>query len=236
VEVKVITSEARLDIPAELALLAAPGGQSREPAAEEALRRMVGDVADVLDEQDVCLLQIGAMRLDQSWSYAVAQLIVNRLRDEMVVRGAPAALTPEFDAPDGTLLATGETTRTRMPHTDSQSVTFLTPSRLDVPTFDPALRAFSGASGLISGRHKPYAGIFIHEPGDGLSITTFYRSFELVAQAYRHQTGESALSVAQHTPGPGFTPAGRAPGSLQMPGKSCRSSSRSTPLASSGGV
>ena len=194
---KLMTAEARLDVPAELASLAAPGRPASGSAAEETLRRMVASLADTLNEQDVCLLQIGAMRMDQSRSYAVAQLLVSRLRDEMAARGAPAALTPEFDAPDGILLATGETTRTGMPHTDSQSVTFLTPSRLDVPTFDPALRAFSSAGGLTSSRHKPYAGIFIDEPGDGLSITTFYRSIELVARAYCYQTGEPVSSVAQ---------------------------------------
>ncbi len=194
---KLLPSDARLDVPAGLASLAARGRQGGQPAEEHALQRTVGRVADVLEEQDVVLLKIGAMRLDRSRSYAVARLIVDRLRDEVVERGGPTALIAEFDEPDGTLLAPGETTRTRLPHTDGQSVTFLTPSRLDVPSFDPALRTFSGSGGHTSRRHKPYAGIFIQEPGEGLSITTFYRLFELVAQAYRHQTGESPTTVDQ---------------------------------------
>jgi hypothetical protein len=197
VAMKVLLPNARLDVPADLAALVTRGGHNGQPAEAPALHRLVHNVADVLDDEDVVLIKIGAMRLDQARSYAVARLIVNRLRDEVVERGGPTALTAEFDEPDGTVLAPGEATRTRLPHTDGQSVTFLTPSRLDVPAFDPALRTFSGSGGHTSRRHKPYAGIFIQEPGEGLSITTFYRLFELVVRAYQHQTGEPPSSVDQ---------------------------------------
>lgn len=194
---KVAPFESRLDLPAELLPLVTGVDRAHQLSAGAALQHYVAAVAESLELYGVILLKIGALRLDRERSYALARLILAQLREEVVHRGAPRGLRVECDEPDPTLVAPDQTTRNRLPHTDGQSSTYLTPSRLDVPSFDPRLRMFSPTGGHTSRYHKPYAGIFIQEPGDALSVTTFYDLFQLLYDAYVHQRGDGRPSVAE---------------------------------------
>lgn len=132
------------------------------------------------------LLKIGALRLDGPQSLKVATTFLGVLRCELAATGGLGGLKLEIDEVDGTMVPDGAFTRDRVPHNDSQKTTFLTPSVLDVPDFDPAWRQLTGR---LLGAHKPYAGIFIQDPGDGLSITTFYDGLAMVRDAFAHQVG-----------------------------------------------
>lgn len=185
--------ESRLEPPAELTAWAAGG---RDTTSRNALERWLPDVADALERHEVILVKLGTLRLGGPESYELAQLVVRELRAELVRRGAPPQLDVEFDPVDDTAVEDGERTRDRLPHNDGQHGTYLTPSVLDAPEFDPRLRVFSRAGGHSSSSHKPYSGIFIEEPGDGLSVTTFYDAFGLVRHAYRHQFGAEPTVAA----------------------------------------
>jgi hypothetical protein len=63
---------------------------------------------------------------------------------------------------------------------------------LHAPGFDPALRTFSSA---VQGTHKAYAGIFVQDPGDCLSVTTFFDTLAIAAQAYAFRHGHINASV-----------------------------------------
>lgn len=181
-----IPFEVRIDV-ALAGALAPPGNPPTEPG-----RQWVAEAVDRLIQHGAVLFKIGALRLGERDSSAVAERVLRIVCDELVDRGAPADLAVEIDEPDATEVEPGMATRDRVPHHDSQRTSYLTPSRLDVPSFDPAWRRYS-ADGYSSNTHKLYAGIVIHDPGDGLSITTFFNLLALLIDAYRHQVDRDPL-------------------------------------------
>lgn len=141
------------------------------------------DAVDALERRDVLLLKVGDLRLDADGSFEVARLCVEALRDELIRRGAPSRLGIEIDEVDDTVVPPRQRARNRLPHTDGQHATYLTPSRIDAAGFPASARVFDADGGHTSRTHKPYAGIFIRDPGDALSITTFFETFRILRDA-----------------------------------------------------
>jgi len=143
---------------------------SREAPAT-ALARLA---ARLIHERGVVVFRIGRLRLGMDDSRALAHLLVGRLRDVLVEGGAPADLRVEVDRPQVTFVPDGFATRTLLPHHDGQHCSFLTPSRLDDPAWDPAMREFGSTGYTTTAAHKLYQGIFIADPGEALSVTPYY--------------------------------------------------------------
>jgi hypothetical protein len=141
-----------------------------EGVVDDLVRRAV----ERLHDGGVTVFRIGRLRLGQEESRDLAQLVSSRLRDMMVALGAPPALRLEIDRPQTTDMPPGAQIRTRLPHFDGQHCSYLTPSGEDVPGWDPSQRAFSSSGYTTTAAHKLYQGIFIADPGYGLSVTTYY--------------------------------------------------------------
>lgn len=179
---QVVSPSCRLDIPKDVLQDAGTVAAIAEDAVER------------IRKHGVALMKIGALRLDATDSFGVVRSILDAVRDRLVATGAPSTLAIEVDKLEGTMVRSGALTRDRVPHNDSQKTTFLTPSTIEAPAFDPQCRFLTGKS---LGTHKPYASIFIHDPGDGLSITTFYDTIPMVHDAFQHQHRRAPLSVAE---------------------------------------
>jgi hypothetical protein len=189
--------ESRLGITGTIARELCDAG-GRSPLAAEWIKAM----AEAVRQHDVVLVKLGALRLDGEASGSVAEAIVHALREELILQGAPSRLVAEFDPVDDTMVEDGMLTRDRVPHNDGQHSTFLTPSRLDVPSFDWRHRTFGGdRGGARSDNHKVFSAIQIMDPGEALSITTFYDCFAMVRAAYqfraKHSESEVPAAVVQ---------------------------------------
>jgi hypothetical protein len=99
----------------------------------------------------------------------------------LVDLGAPGALRLEIDKQQTTDIPSGSRIRTRLPHSDGQHCSYLTPSAEDVPGWDASLRTFSLSGYTTTAAHKLYQGIFITDPGHALSVTTYYDWLSIIA-------------------------------------------------------
>jgi hypothetical protein len=124
--------------------------------------------------------RIGRLRLAEEPSRELAARLMERVRARLVAQGAPDGLRLEIDRPQTTYVPDRAGTRTLLPHHDGQHCSFLTPSRHDVPDFDPAWRTFGDRGYTTTPAHKLYQGIFIADPGEGLSVTTYYDLLRIV--------------------------------------------------------
>ncbi|MGW1073088.1 hypothetical protein [Streptomyces sp. NPDC002537] len=145
-----------------------PGGP------DAALERLAREAAGLLHRTGYAVFRIGRLRLGVEDSRRLALALAERLRDALLVRGAPAGMRLEVDKPQPTYVPEGFTTRTLLPHHDGQHCSYLTPSLLDAPDWDPAWREFGSAGYTTTPAHKMYQGIFLPAAGEGLSVTTYY--------------------------------------------------------------
>lgn len=160
--------------------------RGRPTEASAAARRVAGQMANTIDALGYCRVRLGALRLSMDVTSSIARTLVAELRAKLADEGClPAPVTVECDEPDTTAVVDGFAYRTRLPHTDGQHATYLTPSRFDAPYFDSARRRF-GPEGHTSASHKLYAGIVVFDPGVGLSITTFLDAVVLAVRAFEH--------------------------------------------------
>lgn len=97
----------------------------------------------------------------------------------------------------GTHLAPGCTTRFLLPHTDGAHCSYLTPSTVDVSTWNDRNRAFASEGFHTTDAHKVVQGLFIAEKGTVSGDTMYYDLVPLMAVAHRHQTGRSAASAGE---------------------------------------
>jgi hypothetical protein len=155
----------------------------------DAIAGVAGFAADLLNDLGYAVFRIGRLRLGEQPSRDLALALMHALRDAVVDRGAPAEIRVEVDAPQKTIMPTPTRTRTMLPHHDGQHASFLTPSVLDVPQWEPRWRTFSEDGYTTTHSHKLYQAIFITDPGDGLSVTTVYDLLHAVADAYHHRFG-----------------------------------------------
>ncbi|MFI2190304.1 hypothetical protein [Streptomyces sioyaensis] len=148
----------------------------REPAGrrDEVLSRLADEAAGLLHRVGFVVFRLGRLRLGVDESRRISLALSERLRDALVAHGAPTRMHLEVDKPQKTYVPEGYTTRTLLPHHDGQHCSYLTPSLLDVPDWNPAWREFGASGYTTTPAHKIYQGIFLSDPGEGLSITTYY--------------------------------------------------------------
>ncbi|MEU1818394.1 hypothetical protein ABZ543_24870 [Streptomyces roseifaciens] len=148
---------------------------SGPPARREAaLGRLAAEAAGHLHRTGFAAFRIGRLRQGVEDSRRLARALAERLRDALLARGAPPGMRLEADKPQPTHVPEGFSTRTLLPHHDGQHCSYLTPSLLDAPEWDPAWREFGTSGYTTTPAHKMYQGIFLAAPGEGLSATTYY--------------------------------------------------------------
>jgi hypothetical protein len=80
--------------------------------------------------------------------------------------------------------------RSQLPHHDGQHCTYLTPSLLDVPEFDPRYRVFSMTPlSITSDNHKLTHGLLVENAGEGPSVTVYLNLIQILFDAHRHLVG-----------------------------------------------
>ncbi|GAA0966509.1 hypothetical protein GCM10009555_008560 [Acrocarpospora macrocephala] len=127
-----------------------------------------------LERYGFVVFKIGMLRLDGDASRRLAHRVAAELRTELIRAGAPDDLGLEIDAAQATPVPEPFSCRSLLPHHDGQHASYLTPSVLDEPDWDPAWRTFSSSGYTTTHAHKMYQGIFIADPGEALSVTTYY--------------------------------------------------------------
>jgi hypothetical protein len=138
---------------------------------------------------------IGEQRLGIESSRMLARAIAFAVCGALKELGAPFDLSVECDRPQTTRVVPGHQVRTLLPHHDGGHCSYLTPSVHDDPTWQPGLRTFSQSGFTTTTQHKLYQGIFIADPGEGLSVTTYYDLLALVRAAYERTHGRPATSI-----------------------------------------
>lgn len=142
---------------------------------------------------------IGKLRLSEEASRELTHAIAAVICQALQRRGAPSSMEVEIDRPQGSTVRPDKQVRTLLPHHDGGHCSYLTPSLLDDPEWDARLRVFSNETGkyTTTSAHKLYQGIFIVDPGEGLSVTTYYNLLLMLRQAYSHTIGHPPTSIAQ---------------------------------------
>jgi len=148
---------------------------------------VAGRAADALDRLGYAVFRIGRLRLAEAPSRALALRLMMALRVALVERGAPPETRVEVDAAQTTIVPAGVEVRTMLPHHDGQHAAYLTPSLEDMPDWRPPWRTFSDDGYTTTHSHKLYQGIFITDPGEGLSVTTVYDLLRITRDAMRYQ-------------------------------------------------
>ena len=140
---------------------------------------------------------IGKLRLGEDESRRVSRGIGEALACALRNLGAPRDMRLEIDAVQYTRVPEGSQTRTLLPHHDSAHRSFLTPSCQDDPKWDSHLRAASDTGITQTNTHKLYHGIFIADPGEALSTTSYYNKVSMLRRGYTVASGKEAQTVEE---------------------------------------
>jgi hypothetical protein len=145
------------------------------------------------------VLGIGRLGLGRERSRGLAIALVDGLREALLRAGGPEDLRVEVGKVQETHVSPGYATRTLLPHHDGGHCSYLTPSRLDLPGWEPARRRFAeqGLYAHSSPSHKLYQGIFIVDPGEAESITTYYPWLQILADGYRAARGREPTATPE---------------------------------------
>ena len=143
-------------------------------ARERAAARLCRQAAELVHDDGLVVFRIGRLRLGATESRALAHLVAEQLNEVLVELGAPASLRLEIDRPQETFVPEGFSTRTLLPHHDGGHCSYLTPSCEDVEEWDPEWRTFSRSGYTTTAAHKLYQGVYVADPGEALSVTTYY--------------------------------------------------------------
>lgn len=157
----------------------------RPDGTDETMRLLAAEAVRLLTERGFAIFRIGRLRLGVPESRRLALGLADQVRTMLIDRGAPPQMRLEVDKPQQTYVPEGFMTRTLLPHHDGQHCSYLTPSLLDVPDWDPALREFGDSGYTTTPAHKMYQGIFLADPGEGLSVTTYYDWLGVIDQVVR---------------------------------------------------
>lgn len=154
-------------------------------------------VAAAIERPSGVVVRIGALRRPVDESRRLAHLAADAVCEALRRRGAPAPMRLEIDRPQATEVRDRRIVRTLLPHHDGQHCSYLTPSILDVPEWEPARRTFSDEGFTTTNAHKLYHGIFVAEPGEGLSVTTYVDWVAVVRLAFARAIGHEPASVPE---------------------------------------
>ncbi|WP_137791886.1 hypothetical protein [Bacillus sp. E(2018)] len=148
------------------------------------LDALLHHICQLLNQNCGVVIQIGKLRLSQDKSEEIADKISYALCEVLKTHGAPSEMKVEIDRPQETHVPVGFKFRNLLPHHDGGHCTYLTPSTHDVPDWNPKRRTYSNETFFTTHSHKLYQGLFVIEPGEGLSVTTYFNLIKMVKNAY----------------------------------------------------
>lgn len=158
-----------------------------ESTLSQELPVLAATATDVLEEHGVVVFRIGRLRLGEEESRHRAYGIAEAMCRELVARGAPDALSVECGKVEKTVFNGDHPTRTMLPHHDGGHTSYLTPSALDEPDWPVQRPSFADTGYTTTPAHKMYQAIFIIDPGEGLSVTTYYDWLKIIEDARKTQ-------------------------------------------------
>ncbi|MDR6224746.1 hypothetical protein [Desmospora profundinema] len=161
------------------------------------LSQWIDEVIDRMDQSGAVVFSIGRLRLSLKDSRKLAHSIAKALHAGFLRKECPLDLEVEMDQLQRTEVLSDLFFRTLFPHHDGGHCSYLTPSCLDDPEWHPDFRVFSSEGYTTTHAHKLYQGIFIVDPGEALSVTTYYNWLEIVKDAYVYQTGQKPQTAAE---------------------------------------
>lgn len=160
---------------------------SDEATRGDEMPGLASHAADVLERHGFIVFRIGALRLGREESRSLACQITDAMRREFIDRGAPEDLALECGRVEKTVFNGDHETRTMLPHQDGGHTSYLTPSILDEPGWPVQRPSFAEQGYTTTPAHKMYQAIFIVDPGEGLSVTTYYDWLTIIEDAKRAQ-------------------------------------------------
>ncbi|MFC0003820.1 hypothetical protein [Micromonospora siamensis] len=170
-------------------------GDQRERA--DARDALAATAAQLITEHGYVIFRLGRLRLDGEESRRLAVELSEALRVALVRRGAPSVMRLEQDKEQQTYVPEGFGSRTLLPHHDGQHCSYLTPSTADDPDWTPAGRQFGDRGYTTTPAHKMYQGVFMADPGDGLSVTTYYDWLDLLGTVHRERAADEGSGDAR---------------------------------------
>jgi hypothetical protein len=156
---------------------------------------VAAQAADLLETRGVVVFRVGRLRLDEAASRRMVHELAEAMREALLKHELPPEAVVEIDRPQDTPVPGGGTTRTMLPHHDGMHSSYLTPSLLDVADWQPEWRTFSDTGYTTTHSHKLYQGLFITNPGEGLSATPYYDWLQVLADVHAAQGGEPGAAV-----------------------------------------
>ena len=153
--------------------------------------------AMALDRNGYVVFRIGRLRLSHDDSRNIAEQIMRALASTMIRNGAPDQLYVEVDRPQTTIMPSDAPTRNMLMHHDGQHSSYLTPSRDLVEDWQETERIFSSEGFTTTHTHKLYQGIFISDPGQGLSVTPHVDLVRVVTDSAARHGHFGVQNVAQ---------------------------------------
>jgi hypothetical protein len=187
-----VSPQAYIEIPADIQSILL-----NDPRSATALA-WATNAAQLLNTQPGGIVfRIGKLRLAEGPSRQLAHAIAHAVCGSLQQLGAPKALAVEIDRPQETRVIAQFAHRSLLPHHDGGHCSYLTPSLFDDESWHPTLRHFSTEGFTTTQAHKLYQGIFIADPGEALSVTTFYDWIAVIRRAYARATGQPPQGVGQ---------------------------------------
>jgi hypothetical protein len=165
--------------------------------ASQELDKFLARVSQLINSNCGVVIQIGKLRLSQEKSEEIADKISYALCEVLKVHGAPSNMKVEIDRPQETHVPEGFKFRNLLPHHDGGHCTYLTPSKLDVPNWNTKRRIYSNETFFTTHTHKLYQGLFVIEPGEGLSVTTYFNFVRMVKNAYLKKYNLKEASIEE---------------------------------------
>jgi hypothetical protein len=164
----------------------------RDEDTERAAAALAQRAVPLVHRAGFVVFQLGSLRLGIEDSRALGAALSEGLRRALIAAGAPATMRLEQDRAQSTYVPDGYPTRTLLPHHDGQHCSYLTPSTTDDPGWLPEWREFGRSGYTTTPAHKMYQGVFIAEPGEALSVTTYYDWLDLLDTVYAERHGAPA--------------------------------------------
>lgn len=158
-----------------------------ESTLSRELPGLAAAATDVLEEHGVVVFRIGRLRLGEEESRRRAYGVAEAMRRALVARGAPDGLSVECGKVEKTVFNGDHATRTMLPHHDGGHTSYLTPSAVDEPDWPVQRPSFADTGFTTTPAHKMYQAIFIIDPGEALSVTTYYDWLRIIEDSRKAQ-------------------------------------------------
>lgn len=158
-----------------------------------ATRNLAERAVPLIHRSGFVVFRLGRLRLGAEDSRALGAELSEALLRELIRCGAPSTTRLERDLAQATHVPNGFGHRTLLPHHDGQHCSYLTPSTSDDPDWRTQWREFGSRGYSTTPAHKLYQGVFIADPGEGLSVTTYYDWLEILSTVHSERTAENSV-------------------------------------------